>query len=158
MKSGPLFTPDQFISIIRTAKKKGNPYAVTELAHNDFIDIKELTAAMGTNFIINENGESVLVSKIKMVKVEKDVPFSFFYKNSYSESDEEWKLVDIRHQKKSTRTLGSANNVYSDTLPALEKAYKTKLPLNDNKKKDLKFLLEKNFIPSYYQNFYNLLF
>lgn len=131
---------------------------MTELAHNDFIDIKQLAAAMGSNFSVNQNGEAVLLSKIKVVKVEKDVPFSFFYKYSYSESDNEWKMVDLRRQKKSARTSGSGNITFSDTLPALEKAYKTKLPLNDNKKKDLKFLLDKNFIPSYYHNFYNSLF
>lgn len=131
---------------------------MTELAHNDFIDIKQLAAAMGSNFNINQNGEAVLLSKIKVVKVEKDVPFSFFYKYSYSESDNEWKMVDLRCQKKSARTSGSGYITFSDTLPALEKAYKTKLPLNDNKKKDLKFLLDKNFIPSYYHNFYNSLF
>lgn len=131
---------------------------MTELAHNDFIDIKQLAAAMGSNFNINQNGEAVLLSKIKVVKVEKDVPCSFFYKYSYSESDNEWKMVDLRRQKKSARTSGSGNITFSDTLPALEKAYKTKLPLNDNKKKDLKFLLDKNFIPSYYHNFYNSLF
>lgn len=131
---------------------------MTELAHNDFIDIKQLTAAMGTNFNTNQNGESVLLSKIKVIKIEKDVPFSFFYKYSYSENDDEWKMVDIRRPKKSTRTLGSANTGLSDALPTIEKAYKTKLQLNDNKKKDLKFLLEKNFIPNYYHNFYNSLF
>lgn len=151
--------PDQFITLIRVAKKKGSPYSVKELTHDDFINVKQLMADTGTNFNVNSNGEPVLLNKIRVVKVEKKKPFLFFYKTSYAESYDNWKTVDVRHvqQKKNTRASGSAINS-SETLPSLQKAYKTKLSINENKKKDLRFLLEKNYIPKYYHNFYQSLF
>ena len=36
LKSGPIYHPSQYISLIRTAKKNGNPYKVYELSHSDF--------------------------------------------------------------------------------------------------------------------------
>lgn len=149
--------PDQFVTLVRIAKKKGAPYSVKELTHNDFVDVKKLTHEMGTNFENNTSGERVFLSKLQMVKVEKSEPFLFFYKTSYS--DEEWKTVDTRRNqaKKATRATCSTGNPFQ-ALPRLQQAYKAKLPLNENKIRDLKFLLEKNYIPEYYRHFYESIF
>ncbi|CAH1110705.1 unnamed protein product [Psylliodes chrysocephalus] len=50
LKSGPIFVPEQFIQLIRTANKKGEPYRVRELTHEDFMDIKQLMIDLGSNF------------------------------------------------------------------------------------------------------------
>ncbi|CAG9767658.1 unnamed protein product [Ceutorhynchus assimilis] len=159
LKSGPIFVPDQFVMLIRVAKKKGSPYFVKELSHDDFVDVKQLMADTGINFNVNTKGEQVFISNLRIVRVEKNQPFLFFYKMSYTES-EEWKSVDVRGNamvKKTTRRSESASTRLN-TLPTLNKAYKSKLTINENKKKDLKFLLEKNFIPNYYKGFYESLF
>jgi len=36
LKGGPIYTPDQYITLIRTSKKTGQPYQVIELTHEDF--------------------------------------------------------------------------------------------------------------------------
>lgn len=130
-----------------------------ELSHDDFVDVKQLMADTGINFNVNTKGEQVFISNLRIVRVEKNQPFLFFYKMSYTES-EEWKSVDVRGNamvKKTTRRSESASTRFN-TLPTLKKAYKSKLTINENKKKDLKFLLEKNFIPNYYKGFYESLF
>ncbi|CAH1109220.1 unnamed protein product [Psylliodes chrysocephalus] len=79
---GTFYVSDQFITLIRVTKKKEAPYLVRELTHKDFIDVKQLTADIDSNFTTNSNGESVLLRKIKMIKVEKHKPFLYFYKTS----------------------------------------------------------------------------
>ncbi|KAJ8915389.1 hypothetical protein NQ315_008276 [Exocentrus adspersus] len=157
LKSGPLYIPDQFISLIRVAKRKGPPYLVHELTHDDFVDVKLLAADVGVNISTNSNKEPVHLSKVHMVKVEKDKPFLYFYKTSYSEED--WKTVNTKKlpSQKATRSQASLSETLP-SLPNLQKAYKTKLVLNENKRRDLQFLLQKNCIPQYYKSFYESLF
>ncbi|CAH1102894.1 unnamed protein product [Psylliodes chrysocephalus] len=136
LKSGPIFVPDQFVMLIRVAKKKGSPYFVKELSHDDFVHVKQLMADTGINFNVNTKGEQVFISNLRIVRVEKNQPFLFFYKMSYTES-EEWKSVDVRGNaivKKTTRCSESASTRFN-ILPTLKKAYKSKLTINENKKK-----------------------
>lgn len=49
-KSGPIYVPDQLVTIIRNSKKTGKPFVVKELSFNDFIDIKSLTDNIGYNY------------------------------------------------------------------------------------------------------------
>ena len=42
LKSGPIYEPYQYVSIILAAKKNGKPYKVKEMAHDDFIDFKQV--------------------------------------------------------------------------------------------------------------------
>lgn len=48
------------------------------------------------------------------------------------------------------------NNVI--ILPNLKSGYKTKLPLDDNKVNDLKYLLQNGYIQHYYSGFYSSIF
>lgn len=124
------------------------------MTHKDFIDVKQLTTDIGNNFDKNIENEQVYLSQIKMVKVEKTQPYMFFYKNSYS--DLQWKCANVK-QRKTTRGSGSATSSLPTELK-LGKAYNSKRPINENKKKDLKFLLNKHFIPDFYKHFYETLF
>lgn len=49
LKSGTIYHPAQYISLIKTAKKKGNPYKIHELSHEDFLDFKDLWDNIGRN-------------------------------------------------------------------------------------------------------------
>lgn len=154
LKSGPLFVPDQFVTMIRTAKKTGNPYQVRELTHEDFVDVKQLAKDYGNpSFNVNTEGEKVCISDMQVIKVVKNEPFKLFYKTSYS--DEIFKIIDIK--RNSLRNV-KKNLQQLNVVPTLNKAYKNKLGINENKAKDLKFLLEKGYIPKYYSTFYNSLF
>lgn len=42
LKSDPIYVPEQYISLIRTAKKTGTPYRVHELTYDDFYGLKHL--------------------------------------------------------------------------------------------------------------------
>ncbi|XP_030753125.1 uncharacterized protein LOC115880137 [Sitophilus oryzae] len=42
-KSGLIYVPEQYVFMIRNAKKKGNSYIVKEMNFNDFIDLKRLS-------------------------------------------------------------------------------------------------------------------
>lgn len=61
LKSGPVYIPAQWVSIIKLAKKNGKPYSTTEMDSKDFLDITRLCNDLGTNDSINENGDIVLI-------------------------------------------------------------------------------------------------
>lgn len=59
LKSGPIYVPTQWVSVIGLAKKQGKPYAVKEMTFEDFCDLRSLTTAIGTNFSLNREGQKV---------------------------------------------------------------------------------------------------
>lgn len=140
LRSGPLYTPDSFISCIRSAKKKGDPYRVVEMSFQDFYDLKDLTGQMRFNL-----SNAVKVSDIKVIKVEKKSPFSIFYKTSYND-DSFKEAISIRS---SYRT--STSNL------ELKHAFCSPPGISENKRKDLLDLLKGNYIPKYYTNFFESL-
>ena len=120
-KAGPIYIPQQYATLIRTAKKKGRPFTVNELAHSDFLDIKRLTAEMGGAKVLKDSiGNPLHLSKIKVVKFEKLKPSSFSLKYSYDQID--FFEVEIKAR---------GNKQYS----TLHKAYSKKFPLNERKNK-----------------------
>lgn len=84
LRSGPIYTPSQWIPVISNAKKTGAPYRIKEMNFTDFFDIKHLQDKMGQNFSLNAEGEKV--DDIVMLKVLKDELFTVYYKTSYSDS------------------------------------------------------------------------
>ncbi|XP_060809417.1 uncharacterized protein LOC132903927 [Amyelois transitella] len=140
LRAGPIYVPDQYINAIREAKKKGNKYNVVEMSHKEFYDIKKIQEYKLTK---NTEGAIVKVSDIKIIKIEKgdsNNNVRVYYKESYSEENyKEIKLIKIPRAR-----------------PQLLPLYTSKLPLSDNKKKDLKDLIKKNAIlPYYVSSFYN---
>lgn len=142
LKSGPIYTPDQYISIIRTAKKKGPPYKVIEMDHKSFYDIKSLASDVGNNFNKNTDNESVKMTNIKILKVKDDHKGFFFYKTSYD--DIEFKCVKVTGR----------NSKHLDEHYKLKSAYKKRNGISENKKKGLLDLVNKNIVPNYYRQFY----
>jgi len=78
LKSGPIYTPESFVSVIHAAKKTGEPFRVHELCFEDFYNVKDVTNQMCVNVSVNTD------KIIKVLKVEKKSPSSMFYKTSYS--------------------------------------------------------------------------
>ncbi|KAJ8967718.1 hypothetical protein NQ314_002664 [Rhamnusium bicolor] len=167
LKSGPIYSPEQFITIIRSAKKNGQPYHVKELTYDDFANVKQLMTDLGPNFNVNTDEEQVPINDLRVVKVEKQQQFKYFYKTAFSDS--EYKTVNVLQKpppkSKRSKLLGLSTVQTTSTrsieplqaykrarfpdvptlpqLPTLKKAYNSKRKLNDNKIVDLKFLLEK---------------
>lgn len=74
LKSSPIYVPDQYITLIKTATKKRAPYTVKELAHDSFLDLKPLA---GGNYTTNDNGAKIKWANIKVLRTEK-IQISFF--------------------------------------------------------------------------------
>ncbi|CAB3229459.1 unnamed protein product [Arctia plantaginis] len=119
------------------------------MTYDRFYDLKALQEAWGSNFNMDEHGNQLKWQEIKVLKVEKDSPMSFFFKTSFS--DTEFKKCWVNKRK--TRRTGV---VSTSKIPSnLSRAYTEKIPLSDAKKKDIQELVDKNVIPkSYYDIFY----
>nr|CAI5870557.1 unnamed protein product [Callosobruchus analis] len=71
-RSAPIYTPAQYYSLTRSAKKSGEPYQLTEISHEDIYDLKSLTNGVGYNHVSRtEEGNIFKLSDVKIVKVER---------------------------------------------------------------------------------------
>lgn len=123
LKSGPIYTPPEYVGIIRSAKVTGRPYKVREMCHSDFIDWVKVTEEIGKNFtkISKEDEEKLTKSKdatppennteekdshpdkikmcdIKVLKVVKNEPCVLFVKTSYEQK--EFLKIEVAKQGK----------------------------------------------------------
>lgn len=141
LKSSPIYVPDQYITLIKTAKKKGTPFVVHELTHEDFIDLKCL--AVG-NFVTSEDGQKVKWSDIKIIKVQREHKHQFLYKTSYQSTE----FVSVSTLTKKMSKSTTNHNIVPKRL------YNHKLTISETKKQGILKLIEKNIIPKYYESFY----
>lgn len=135
--------PSQWVSVIKTAKKAGKLYKVTELNTCDILDLKDLTQQMGHNFSRNENNKSVNWSNMKILEVRKENPYVIYYKQSYEQQD--FDEISIR------RIKGRCPQI------VLRTAYSSAPGIDSRKKKDLLDLCKSGVIPSVHAGFYNSL-
>jgi len=49
LRSGPIYVPSQWVSVIESAKQKGKPYTVKEMSTEDFFNLKDLSKDIGTH-------------------------------------------------------------------------------------------------------------
>jgi len=49
LKSGPIYEPCQWVSIIKCAKKNEKPYIVNEVQQDELYDLKKLSTDLGNN-------------------------------------------------------------------------------------------------------------
>lgn len=145
-KAGPIYIPYQYVTLIKNARKSGKPFIVKELNYDFFFNLKKLQELWGYNF--NEDCEKKIIrwNDIKNLKFIKEETFIFYYKTSYKQA--KFTAVNIRNKRKK---MVNVNEI------TIEKLYTQALNLNEKKKKDLKDLVRKNQIPSYYASFYNSL-
>lgn len=144
LKSGPIYTPVQYITLIKNAKKCNPPINIHELTFDSILDLKLLQEEWGFNFGTDESGQNVNWNDIKMIKVTKENPFLFYFKTSYK--DENYREVNVRNKRRKMKSV---------TEITMKAAYTQKQVISANKKKDLKELIAKGLIPSYYTSFYN---
>lgn len=135
LRGGPIYTPDMFISCIRAAKKRGTPFTVNELSYKEFFSVKQLALDMGPLIMKN-----LRISDVKVIKVLRESPSVIYFKNSYN--DAEFKEATVIKRK------------INEAKIFLKPAFTKKPGLPENKKKDLMDLINKNYIPKYYNDFY----
>lgn len=144
LKSGAIYSPQTYSTLIRTAKKTGSPYKVVEMTHEQFYDVKVLQESWGTNFSNDDDRNQVNWHDIKVLRVEKEHLGAFFYKSSFEE--ETFKKTCVRKRNATNQPFISNN---------LTGANAEKISLSDAKKKNIQELINKNCIPrQYYESYF----
>ena len=113
-------------------KKNGLLHNVNEMTQEDFFYLKALSGSFGSNFSKTTENETVKMTDIKTVKVDKSSPYTFSFRTSYSQ--ENYKNVVVSNRRK---TKFAPAQLY------LQPAYSKKLPIEDKKKADILDLLKK---------------
>ncbi|CAG9813604.1 unnamed protein product [Phaedon cochleariae] len=150
LKSGPIYTPDHYMMLVKGAKKTGTPYKVEEMSFDDFFDLKKLTTQTSFNYYRDSSGDIVKMNDACVFRVEKNSPDIFFYKTSFSQTD--YKSVSIR--QRNTRTTAAFDSFETANL---ECAYQDVIPIPKKKFDDLMDLLKSNAIKKCHSHFYNSL-
>nr|CAI5822548.1 unnamed protein product [Callosobruchus analis] len=144
-----IFTPEQFIMLVKLAKVKGKPYNVKEMCQTDFFDFKSLEVTY-KNFQWNTGGKKVSWLNIREIKVDFKSPESLKIRNDLYKDEED--IINV-HTGKSTKRVRTLNETtHRNTLT---RAYDKLLPLGKKKYNHLKFLATK--VPDMYKPFYDTL-
>jgi len=137
----PIYSPQQWAAVMRSARTQPKPYQVNELNHNDFIDFmvlgnKYMYFSLGHK---DTMGENIAWSKIRALKFKKGEPMTIFLKYDYAEEYRSTKLKKATKGKK---------------VEKLAKMYQTTLNISSAKYADLMQLCNANLIPTGHQEFY----
>ena len=62
-------------------------YHVNEMIYEDFFDLKTLSSSRGSNFSKTTENETIKMTDIKTVKVDKRSPYTFSFKTSYAQEN-----------------------------------------------------------------------
>ncbi|CAB3252465.1 unnamed protein product [Arctia plantaginis] len=149
-KALPIYSPVEYISLIRNAKKRGNKFIVKEMNFDSFFDLKLLTDEVNLNLNkdnVKHNRNNVKLSEMKAIKFTKSSE-TYQFRNSYKSVT--WTEADVKIGRTANR-----KQLKDITLNVL---YTEKLPIPDRKKEDIRQLIASNIVPKFYEQFYNGLF
>jgi hypothetical protein len=62
-------------------------YHVNEMIYEDFFDLKTLSSSRGSSFSKTTENETIKMTDIKTVKVDKRIPYTFSFKTSYAQEN-----------------------------------------------------------------------
>ncbi|KAE9524431.1 hypothetical protein AGLY_015152 [Aphis glycines] len=138
-----IYMPDQWVTLIRCAKVKGEPYTVFEMSYNDFLDFKPLVENKIFNWKNSDDKTLIKWNNIKEVSVNFELPHVIQIKYNLSSTD----FIQINVIKKKQR-----GRYDKRIIPT--RAYKEKLCIEEAKIQDLLTLCKKGLIPKTYHSFY----
>ena len=118
--------------------QRANPFLVTEMKREDFINIKCLKSYI-VNRNINKRKQKADWLSIRWIRVSKDKPLAFQYRYSLNEL-EAWNKIDLSRKRK-----GRPINIGRVRMPEL---YDGPLKLKKENMNDLMLLL--TYIPPHY--------
>lgn len=95
LRSGPIYIPAQWVTLIKTAKQHGKAYDVKELSTEDFYDFKKFSENIGKNFNKDINGQQIYWNDIKEIVIDKSDPFAVKVRTSYVNTDYQTIKVNI---------------------------------------------------------------
>lgn len=139
-KHVPIFTPDQWYTLVRTAKKN-KPYNVVEMDKEDFFNLKALTQETALNWDRDENNEKLYLNKIRVIEANYEYPNKILFKYDFQE---QFKKIDLLQKGRRKIDIDIISKVQYEDL----------LPLTKKKHEHLQFLCKKKVIPVQYHNFY----
>lgn len=140
-KASPIYVPEQYVSLIRSAKKTGKPYSVHEMCYKDFYEFKTIELKRK-----NSDNEVFKISNVKVLKLESSTLDRVYYKNSFREETFQTVLLN---------SLPFTRKRSPGKEELKKPSYTSKKGISEEKKKGLLRLLERNIIPSFYLDFYN---
>nr|CAI5857196.1 unnamed protein product [Callosobruchus analis] len=144
----PISIPDQWYTLVRTAKRI-KPFKVTEMEKEDIFDLKALTNDTTLNWDRDENNEKIIITNIKVLEANYEIPNKIHFKYSYNE---QFRTVDL-----STRGRRKINVDINQIQ--LRQCYMGALPITKKKYNHLQYLCSKEAIPVRHHHFYkNLLY
>lgn len=146
LKSSPIYVPDQYITLIKTAKKTGKPYTVKELTYENFFDLKPLCTG---NYNTDDDGNRFKWTDIKILKVDKVSNGIFFFKTSYEEA--EFRSVSTLRKRRTKSKAVPDNNL------TLNQLYTEKLTIPEAKKQGILKLIQKKTSCQDFMNLFMLI-
>ncbi|KAL4719500.1 hypothetical protein ACJJTC_005935 [Scirpophaga incertulas] len=146
-----IYTPSEWSSLIRWAKTKGTPYSVIDVTQNMIYDFKKMQTNACFNWTKNSEGEKIIWSKIKQIRVSRHEINVLFYKCDLSEDAVESHVKIVNPPVRTRRQMTDRSEI------PLQVAYHQLLPIQPSKKKDLLDLCRKNIIPPLYHGYYESL-
>lgn len=159
-----IYWPNEWINVIKLAKKGGNPYIVNRLSYEEILDFKSYTIDVFKNKSIAEDSTRLKWTDVKCLKFIKSEKDSLFFKTEFWEEYRELnvtrepKACSSSTKKESPRLSSKSsfkNSTVSETLP--KPVYKCKIPITTAKYKDLQDLCVSKVIPNEYHGFYSSL-
>lgn len=125
-----IFCQEEWVDLMKSAKKTGEPYTVKEIQQQDIMNFEGLANMF--------NWPTVKVASIKQILFKPNDP-NFYIK--YEFRDENWKKRNFLKRK---FNLQSVKNF------KLEPLYIKKFSLPEEKKKDITDMMRRNLIPKKY--------
>lgn len=83
-----MYTPEAFISAVKTAKSTPEPFIINMMSHKNFLDWKDVCTQMGGNKVFKDNdGNTFKFTDLRVVKIDRELSQVTFFKTSYSEKE-----------------------------------------------------------------------
>ena len=141
----PVFSPQQYYILARSAKKTGNPYTVHELATDDILDFHLIAQKTIHSVKLDDEKEKVQWNMMRVFEVRKDSPNKFYFKYQYEE--EEFKCMTYGGPSRRKKPV----ELSAMTIPP---AYNGPRPISSKKFADLVKLCDIGAIPKVYHAFF----
>ena len=141
-----VYTPAQWASVIRTARRK-KPYHVKEMDLPNFFDFKSVSKLL-KNFDLDLERNKVLWTDVRSFKIESSNPNTVVVKYDYNGP---LHYLDLAHRIRRSNTILNVNNI---VLNRLHKEYPK---ITFEKYKDLIILCRTGVIPHSHHMFYAVL-
>ena len=144
-KKIPVYTPEQWATVVRGARRNMRPYSVKEMSSGDFFAFKEMSKGL-KNIDLDEEDEKVAWSRIRVIafnRVDKDAMIVRYYSGCCR--------VDLMRLVRRKRNSDNEKSVF-DFQQLVELAGITK-----DKQKDLISLCTSNLIPPAHPSYFHSL-